>query len=343
MNNRIDVNSQTTSIGIFKKLKESREAGLLLIIIIMSILIHLASGNFLTLKTFSDMVKNYSTTFTLALGMLSVLIIGGIDISIAATMAFSGMASSLLMRDGVYSSTFIMFFVSTLVGFVCGLLIGLVISYGGVIPIIATLGFSNIYRGATYIISDSQWVSAYQFDPEFKAFAQSSNLSFGLINNLFFISIICYIIMFIILKWTKFGRKIYAVGSNPEAAAVSGIRIRRVKFIVYGIAGLFAGLTGAMYTSLYASAQSDMGLGMEMDAIASCVIGGVSLSGGSGSVLGVFLGALTMSIISKSLPMIGVSQFWQTAIKGLIILVAIIINVLVQRTVKKSMLKERGV
>ena len=118
------------------------------------------------------------------------------------------------------------------------------------------------------------------------------------------------------MRWTKFGRRIYAVGSNPEAAEISGIKIKRVKFVVYTMAGSFAGLTGAMYTALYASAQSDMGMGMEMDAIASCVIGGVSLSGGVGSVPGVFLGALTMAIISKSLPLIGVSQFWQQQLRA---------------------------
>lgn len=341
---KINTNHEKGTIKkVLTALRNSREASLLLIIVILCLLIQLASGNFLSVKTFTDMFKNYSTTFTLSLGMMSVLIIGGIDISVAATMAFSGMCASLLMRDGVYSSTFIMFLVSIVIGIACGTLIGVIISYGGVIPIIATLGFTNIYRGATYIVSDSQWVSAYQFDSGFKAFAQSNSLSFGLINNLFFISVLCYILFYIIMKWTKFGRRIYAVGSNPEAATISGIKIRRVTWIVYAIAGGFSGLTGAMFTALYASAQSDMGVGMEMDAIASCVIGGVSLSGGTGSVPGVFLGALTMAIISKSLPMIGVSQFWQTMIKGAIILIAIMINVVVQRAMKKSVLKEREI
>ncbi len=343
MENLNQNNSKGFFKNIFYKMRQSREASLLLIIVILTLLIHAASGNFLTLKTFADMFKNYSTTFTLSLGMMSVLIIGGIDISVGATMAFSGMSASLMMRDGVYSNTFIMFLVSVVIGTLCGLIIGVIISYGGVIPIIATLGFNNIYRGATYIVSDSQWVSAYQFESAFKRFAQSNNLSFGLVNNLFFISLLCYIAFYILMKWTKFGRRIYAVGSNSAAAEISGIKIKRIKMSVYAIAGGFAGLTGAMYTALYASAQNDMGLGMEMDAIASCVIGGVSLSGGTGSVPGVFLGALTMAIISKSLPMIGVSQFWQTAIKGFVILLAIIINVLVQRNLRKSILREREI
>jgi rhamnose transport system permease protein len=236
-----------------------------------------------------------------------------------------------------------MFLVSIVIGTSCGLLVGLVIAKGKVIPIIATLGFTNIFRGATYIVSESRWVSAYQFQSAFKKFAQTNTLSMGLLNNLVFIALLCYIAFFYIMRWTRFGRRVYAVGSNPEAAQVSGINIPRIKLLVYTIGGAFAGLVGAMYTALYASAQSDMGTGMEMDAIASCVLGGVSLSGGQGSVTGVLLGALTMAVISKALPLIGISQFWQRAIKGAIILIAIIVNVLAQRTIEKNALKEREI
>lgn len=319
----------------------SRELSLLAILALLVLVIQLRNSTFLSQRSINDMLKNYSTTITLSLGMMSVLLIGGIDISMAATLAFSGMCASLLMRDGLYTSTLVMFLVSTVIGTLCGLLVGLVISRGRVLPIIATLGFANIYRGATYIVSDNRWVSAYQFDTAFKRFAQSRTLTFGLINNLVFIAIVCYAVFFIIMRWTRFGRRIYAVGSNPEAAEISGINIRQVKLVVYTMAGAFAGLVGAMYTSLYASAQSDMGMGMEMDAIASCVLGGVSLSGGQGGVLGVLLGALTMTVISKALPLIGIPQFWQEAIKGAIILIAIIINVLAQRAVRRNAMKAR--
>jgi len=325
------------------KLGSSRELSLFIVLAVICLLIQWRNSSFLTPKTIGDMFKNYSTTITLTLGMMSVLLIGGIDISVSSTLAFSGMCASLLMRDGVYSSTLVMFLVSIAIGICCGMITGLVITKGKVLPIIATLGLSNIYRGATYIVSNSAWVSAYQFEEGFKKFAQTNTLTFGLMNNLVFIALLCYFLFFIIMKWTRFGRRIYAVGSNPEAAAVSGLRIDRTKFTVYIMAGAFAGLVGAMYTALYASAQSDMGTGMEMDAIAACVLGGVSLNGGQGTVVGVLLGALTMAVISKALPLIGISQFWQTAIKGAIILVAIIINVLAQRAMKQNALKAREI
>ena len=329
--------------SFLKRLNSSREASLVAVLVVMCLLIQLRNNTFLTGKTIADMLKNYSTTITLSLGMMGVLFIGGIDISVGASLALSGMCAALLMRDGVYTSTPLMFLVSTVNGALCGVVVGLIIAYGKVQPIIATLGLTYIFRGLTYIASDSAWVSAYQFPSAFKKFAQTSTLTFGLVNNLVFIAILCYIAFFIIMKWTRFGRRIYAVGSNPEAAAVSGINIDRVRFIVYVMCGAFAGLTGAMYVSLYASAMNDMGTGMEMDVIAACVIGGVSLSGGQGTVVGVLLGALTMAVICKALPLIGISQFWQQAIKGAIILAAIIINVLVQRAMHRNALKEREI
>ena len=328
---------------LWKRLTASREMTLFLVLALICAFIQARNHSFLTGKTIEDMLKNYSTTITLSLGMMSVLLIGGIDISVASSLAFSGMCASLLMREGVYSSTLVMFLVSIAIGTLCGLLVGSVIAYGQVIPIIATLGLTNIFRGATYLVSDSQWVSAYQFQASFKQFAQTNTLSFGLMNNLIFIALICYAVFFVVMRWTRFGRRIYAVGSNPEAASISGIRIKRIKLVVYTMMGSFSGLVGAMYTALYASAQNDMATGMEMDAIAACVLGGVSLSGGQGSVVGVLLCALTMTVISKALPLIGISQFWQRAIKGLIILLAIIINILAQRALQKNQLKAREI
>ena len=179
---------------LWKKLVSSREVSLFAVLVIICAAVQLRNSSFLTPKTINDLLKNYSTTLVMSLGMMSVLLIGGIDISVGATLAFSGMCASLLMRDGVYTSTFLMFLVSTVIGTCCGSLVGLVIAKGKVQPIIATLGFSNIFRGATYIVSGGAWVSAYQFQRPFKKFAQQSTLTFGAINNMVFIVLVCYIV-----------------------------------------------------------------------------------------------------------------------------------------------------
>ena len=327
--------------GKLREVLRSREASLLLVMILLVAVIQWRSGGkFLSGNVIYQMTQNYAYTAVLAFGMLLVLLIGGIDISVGATLALSGMATSLLMRDGIITNPVAAFGFSILVGAVCGLVIGGIISKGKVIPIIATLGMQYIYRGLTYFISGTQWVSSDKMLEGYKTFALNSFLG---INNLFWIVIVLFIAMMVFLKWTGFGRQIYEVGSNPDAARISGINIDRVKIIVYTINGAIAGLAGAMYTSFYASAPGNMGNGAEMDVIAACVIGGVSLNGGQGNAVGVLLGAITIAIISKSLSLVGIDAFWQQALKGGIILVAVLINVIVQRNAARRALEGREI
>lgn len=323
-----------------KKLTSSREMSLVVVLIVLCIFVQFRNSSFLTGETLEDMFRNYAVVFILALGMMCVLLTGGIDISIGSTLAFSGMAAGLIMRDYAIATP-LAFLISMAVGALLGLIVGLVISKGKVPAIVCTLGFMNIFRGLTYLIADNRWVAAYQFTDSFKNFALSKYLGFGLVNNMIAVMIYCYMIFFVIMKWTTLGRRVYAIGSNAEAAAVSGINSSRVKIGVYTLMGFLCGLGGALWTSLYKSAQGDMATGIEMDVIAACVVGGVSLTGGRGSVVGVFLGSLTIAIIGKALPLIGVSQFWQNAIKGLIILVAVVLNVLAQRAMDRNNLKRR--
>lgn len=327
--------------GKLGELLRSREISLLLILIILCAVVQWRSGGvFFTADSITGLVQNYAHTAVLTFGMLLVLLIGGIDIAIASTLAFSGMASSMLMQYGFLPNTALVFAVSTLIGMACGVVIGLCITKGKVIPIIATLGFQYILRGLTYMISDSKWVSSDEMLPEFKRFALDSFLG---IPNLGWIVIVLFAVVLLFLKWTSFGRQIYAVGSNADAAKISGINIDRVKLLVYSINGAVAGLAGAMFCSKYASAQSNMATGAEMDVIAACVIGGVSLNGGQGSAVGALLGVITIAIISKSLSLVGIDAFWQQALKGIIILLAVVVNVLVQRGNDRKVLKGRDI
>lgn len=327
--------------GKLNDLLRSREASLLLVLILLCAVIEWRSGGkFLSGTVVSQLMQNYAYIMVLSFGMLLVLLIGGIDISIGATVALSGMSTCLLMRDGIITNPALAYGFSILVGAVCGLVIGVIIAKGNVIPIIATLGMQYIYRGLTYFVSGTLWVSADKMLPGYKAFAQGSFLG---INNLFWIVVIVFVAILVFLKWTSFGRQIYAVGSNAEAARISGINIDRVKILVYTINGAIAGLAGAMYTSLYASAQGNMATGTEMDVIAACVIGGVSLNGGLGNGVGVLLGAVTIAVISKSLSLVGIDPFWQRALKGAVILVAVLINVLVQRNAARKALEGREI
>ena len=326
--------------SIWKKLTSSREASLFLVLIILCLLIQILSPSFLTIKSIMDMLKNNAVIMIMALGMLCVLLIGGMDISITSTLAFSGMAVGMMLKYNQVHNIFLLFLLAIGMGAICGFIIGAVISKGKVLPIIATMGFMYIYRGFAYLIADSQWASAEDLG-DFKNFALGKTLGFGVLNNVIMIVAVCYIIFFIVMKWTKAGRKVYAVGSNEDAAAVSGISSSRVKLLVYTIMGMLSGLSGALAVAVYSSAQPNMLYGKEMDVIAACVIGGVSMSGGRGSVGGALLGSLILAVIAKALPLVGIDSIAQNTIKGIIILTVIILNVVTQRMIDKKNLKRR--
>lgn len=324
--------------SFIKKITGSREALLAIILILLFVAITIKSPSFLTPKSLMDLVKNNAVTMVMALGMLCVMLIGGIDISIMSTLALSGMAIGMLLKYEHISNTFLAFVIAILIGIGCGLLVGLVISRADVPPIIATMGFMYVFRAMGYLISNGgEWAGAAALG-SFKNFATTSILG---INAVIWVIIACYVIFFIFMKWTRTGRKIYAVGSNPSAAEVSGINVKNIKLMVYMIMGFLAGLGGALQVSIYASAMPDMQQGGEMDVIAACVIGGVSMSGGRGTVIGALLGSLILATIAKALPLVGFDALWQNTIKGIMILVVVVVNVVLQRITDRNALKGR--
>lgn len=325
--------------SVLKKITGSREALLAIILIILFAIVTVISPSFLTPKSIMDMLKNNAVTMVMALGMLCVMLVGGIDISIMSTLALSGMAIGMLLKYEHISNTFLAFIIALAIGTVCGFLVGLVISRADVPPIIATMGFMYVFRAMGYLISNGgEWAGAAALG-NFKNFATTSILG---INCVIWVIVVCYVFFFFFMKWTRTGRKIYAVGSNAEAAEVSGINVKNTKLLVYMIMGFLSGLGGALQVSVYASAMPDMQTGGEMDVIAACVIGGVSMSGGRGSVIGALLGSLILATIAKALPLIPFfDQLWLNTIKGVIILVVVVVNVVLQRIADRNALKGR--
>jgi rhamnose transport system permease protein len=319
---------------------KSREIGMLGFIIIISVFVQMRNPRFLTLENINDLVRNAAILSILAVGMMMVMITKGIDLSIGATLALSGMIASLTVSANPNLSPIVAIAIGIGVGIACGAAVGGLVSKGGIYPIIATLGMMSVYRGLTFLSSNGKWVSAQQMPASFKAIATSSILG---INTLIFIAIIIYIISYYFINHTRTGRKIYAIGSNPESARVSGINNNRILFMVYTIMGALAGLAGVLWVSKFASAQGDTASGYELTVIAACVLGGVSSAGGSGTISGVLIGSLLIGILNNALPLINVSPFWQQAIQGAIILIAVIVNTIVKRRVDKTNLSRRKI
>ncbi|MDR1253049.1 MAG: ABC transporter permease [Treponema sp.] len=324
--------------GKTRQAERFRELGLVVFIIIISILIEFRNKEFLTPLNIRNLLTNTAVLSILSVGMMMVLITGGIDLSIGAIMAFSGMVTALSVRDNAALSPVLLLLEGTIVGALVGSLTGLLIARFSILPIIASLGLMNVTRGLTYVVSGGQWVSAHQMPVSFKNIATGSILG---INNLVFIAIIIYTVFYYFINHTRTGRRIYAVGSNPEAAEVIGLPRRRIVWMVYMLMGALAGLAGVLWVAKFASAQGDTAVGYEMNVIASCVLGGVSVSGGRGRILGLLLGVILFGILANALPLINVSSFWQQAIQGIVILAAIITNVLIKRNNDRMALRRR--
>ncbi len=324
--------------SLVKKLTGSREALLAVILIILVAAVSIKNPAFFTNSAIQQLIKNNAVTLVAVLGMLCVMLTGGIDISITSTMAFAGMSIGMLIKYGYIESTLLAFAIAIGIGLCCGLIVGLVISRADVPPIICSLGFMYVYRAMGYIVSNGgEWASASALG-SFGDLATSKILG---INVIIWIVAIIYAFFFWFMKMTRTGRKIYAVGSNPEAAQVSGINVANVKLLAYTIMGVLAGLCGALHVSIYASAMPNLQKGGEMNVIAACVIGGVSMSGGRGTVGGALLGGLILATIIKALPFIGIDSLAQNTFKGVLILVVIVVNVLLQRAADKNALKGR--
>jgi rhamnose transport system permease protein len=317
-----------------------RELGLLVFIVLLCVLFQLRNRSFLTLENINDLLTNTAILGILSVGMMMVILTRGIDLSIGATIALSGMVSALTGIAVPGIPPLLSLVEGMFVGLVVGGLVGVLVARFDVLPIIATLGIMNIVRGVTYLVSKGAWVSSYQMSDGFKDLSTGSLIG---INNLIVLAILIFAGAWYFLTQTRMGRRIYAVGSNPEAADISGIPRRKVVWFVYALMGTLSGLAGVLWVSKFASAQGDTASGYELNVIAAAVLGGVSISGGSGKIAGLLLGTILLGILNNALPLVDISPFWQQAIQGLVILAAILTNVLVKRSGQRQALRKRAI
>lgn len=317
-----------------------RELGMLIFIIVLMLMIQIRNPVFLTVSNLSSLLTNTAILAILSVGMMLVLVTRGIDLSIGSTIAFTGMITALTVAANPNLHPLLALLEGSLIGLLVGVVNGLLVAYGNILPIIATLGMMNMVRGLTYVISGGQWVSSYQMPDSFKQIATGS--AFG-INNLVFITICIYLLAAWFIQHTRTGRRIYAVGSNPSAAEVSGLPKKRLILLAYAIMGALAGLAGVLWVAKFASAQGNTAIGYELQVIAACILGGVSISGGVGKISGLILGAILLGILNNALPLVNISPFWQLGIQGITILVAAITNILVRRSNERAVLLRRKI
>ena len=273
----------------------------------------------------------------LALGQMLVILVRGIDLSMAANLALCGMLAALFNRAYPAAGVLPVLAIALGAGTLLGALNGVLVWKLKLPPIVVTLGTMSIYRGVIYLLSGGAWVNENEMTRDFVDFTRAQFLG---LSTLSWFAVVFAVGSIVEMRHTRLARNLYAAGGNPEAAAYSGIDPGRMQFVAYVVAGAIAGLCGYLWVSRFAVAYTDIALGFELQVIAACLIGGVAISGGAGSAVGVLLGCLFLGIIRSSLPLVGISAFWQMFINGVVIVVAVLLSARQRRQVR-SILEAR--
>ncbi|WP_261064793.1 ABC transporter permease subunit [Streptococcus mitis] len=303
-------------------MKYMSELTTVIALIILMAVITIINSNFLTANNLLNLLLQVTSNALIAFGMTFVILTGGIDLSIGSILALSSALTAGLLGSGMPVTLAIL--ISLILGCILGMMNGLLISYGKLALFIVTLATMTIFRGATLVYTNGNPITKGLSDTFLFQF-----LGQGYIVGIPFpviIMFIVFIVLYVLLHKTAFGKSVYAIGGNEKAAYISGVKLNKVKIIIYSISGIMASISGLIITSRLSSAQPTAGASYEMDAIAAVVLGGTSLSGGKGRILGTLIGALIIGVLNNGLNIIGVSAFWQQVVKGVVILIAVLID-----------------
>ena len=300
-----------------RKLRGNSLITITLILVAMVILVSILSPYFLTLFNIQSLLRDLAFISMIAIGMSLLLLIGELDLSVGSIATLCGVVGGMLMVD-YKVNPYLSFVLALVLGFCLGALNGLIISLLRLNAMVATIGMSGVYSGVVLALTKGRAIPNI---PEEIHFLGKESLFKIPIPFLIMVAIlIC--VMFLVKK-TRTGRYIYAIGNNKETAALLGIKIRRIRILVYSILGFISGMAGMLYVSRLGSAQSSIGSNWPMNAIASSVIGGIALTGGVGSPLGALIGAAVISIIQNAIVLLGVNMYVQSAVSGVVVVLAI--------------------
>lgn len=269
------------------------------------------------------MFNDTSILIILALGQMMVLLTKGIDLSMAANLALTGMIVALLNFHYPALPVWTLMLIATALGLVMGAINGLLVWKLGIPAIVVTLGTMSVYRGIIFLLTDGGWINAHQMSQAFLALPRTALLGLPVLS---WCAIAALLLVGYFLRFSRTGRALYTAGGNPTAAWYTGINAGKMQFISFCLSGTLAGFCGYLWISRFAVAYVDVANGFELQVVAACVIGGISTMGGIGRVLGCLCGALFLGVINNALPVIGVSPFWQMAISGAVIVIAVLLN-----------------
>lgn len=322
---------------MIRRLVTSREAILLVVILVLLVVISSRFPGFVAPANLARVFNDTSPLIILALGQMVVLVTRCIDLSLAANLALTGMVVAMINTASPDLPIVVILLVAVVLGAALGAVNGLLVWKLEIPPIVVTLGTMTIFRGIIFLISDGKWINAHEMSPHFTGFPRAQLLGLPMLS---WIAIAAVAVFFVLVTRTVLGRAFFAVGGNPHAAVYTGINVGRTQFFAFVLSGALAGVTGYLWVARYAVAYVDIAVGFELEVVAACVIGGVSIAGGIGSVGGALLGALFLGVIKNALPVVNISPFWQLAISGSAIIIAVAMNARANRRKGRFILKQ---
>ena len=315
---------------------KSREAILLAALAAVILLVETRFSGFAAPGNLASIFNDTSILIILALGQMCVILTKCIDLSVAANLALTGMVVAMINAAAPGVPVAALILVAVALGILMGAFNGILVWKLDIPPIVVTLGTMTIYRGLIFVFSGGIWINAHEMSAAFTALPRASFLGLSVLSWIAFAIIAAFVVL---IGRTGLGRAFYAVGGNPHAAVYTGISIGFTRFMAFVISGGLAGLCGYLWVSRYAVAYVDVAGGFELDVVAACVIGGISIAGGIGTLGGAVLGALFLGVIKNALPVAGISPFWQLAISGAAIIAAVAFNARAERSKGRVILK----
>jgi ribose transport system permease protein len=305
-------------------LSAARQFGTLIGLVVLSVVLWALTPHFLTVSNLLNVAEQTSINAIVAVGMTFVILSGGIDLSVGSIVALAGVVLGTALQ--AEQSLLLAVPLALLVGALCGMVNGTLVVRGGLPPFIVTLGMMSIARGAALVFTEGRPVSG--FEPAFRAIA-TARIAF--VPAPVLITVFVYLAAHLVLTRTTFGRYVYAIGGNEEATRLSGVNITLHKTMIYAVSGLMSALAAVVLTARLNSAQPIAGMMYELDAIAATVIGGTSLMGGQGTLVGTLIGALIMGVLRNGLNLLGVSSFLQQIVIGAVIIGAVLVDTVLKR------------
>jgi rhamnose transport system permease protein len=309
--------------GSARKAISSHNAVLAMLVTLLLAGVTIVNPQFATPSGLRGTLDDTAILILLALGQMLVMLTGAIDLSVAANLALTGMSVALMNQAHPSIPVAELIALACCIGAVLGVFNGLLVWKLEIPPIVVTLGTMAIYRGTTFAVSSGRWVNSGDMSATFVDLVRTRWLG---VSGLSWFAVVGVGLATVFLRYASMGRRLYTAGNNPQAAAYIGVNVGRVQCFAFTLSGVLAGLCGYLWTARFAVAYTDAASGTELTVIASCVIGGISIAGGAGTIMGLLLGCLFLGVIRNALPVLGVSSFWQMAVSGAVIVTAVVLN-----------------